>query len=96
MEIPEEKLTRPDQAERDYFPLAGVEGKDYGKRNKLGGSPDWLQGDDTPVCPSCGKRMTFYGQLDSINDRIMIDDAGMIYVFYCFDCGVTNALAQSN
>lgn len=96
MIIPEEKLERPGQTQKDYFPYAGVEGKNYGKRNKLGGEPDWIQGDNTPSCPSCGKRMTFYGQLDSVNDRIMIDDAGMIYVFYCFDCGVTSALAQSH
>lgn len=97
MLIKEEKLTRPDQEKKTYFPYAGEpEKKYYGKRNKLGGKPDWIQNDSTPVCPSCSKKMTFYGQLDSINDNVMIDDAGIIYVFYCFDCGVAYALAQSN
>ena len=37
-----------------------------GKRTKLGGEPDWIQGDDTPVCASCGEAMIFVAQIDSI------------------------------
>jgi len=35
--------------------------------------------------------MTFYAQLDSINDDIMIADVAMIYVFVCFDCNEVKA-----
>jgi hypothetical protein len=30
--------------------------------------------------------MSFYGQLDSINDDFVLGDAGMVYVFVCFGC----------
>ena len=36
--------------------------------------------------------MTFYGQLDSINDDFVLGDAGMVHVFVCFDC--VEALAR--
>ena len=39
--------------------------------------------------------MTFYGQFDSINDDIVIADAGMVYVFICFDDFEATALIQS-
>lgn len=39
--------------------------------------------------------MSFYAQLDSINDDIILADCGMIYVFVCFDCLETTALLQS-
>jgi hypothetical protein len=73
-----------------------------GLRTKLGGTPDWIQGDDTPQCDSCGEQMTFVAQIDSIehdNDHnplrrdcledkdYMFGDVGMIYVFWCFECG---------
>lgn len=96
MVIREEKLTRQNQDKQIYFPYAGESNKEYfGKRNKLGGNPDWIQNDETPECRICGKKMTFYGQLDSINDECMIGDAGLIYVFYCFDCGEVHALTQN-
>ena len=57
---------------------------DVGVRSKLGGEPDWLQGEEWPEC--CGTRMTFYGQLDSIGDKYDLADCGMIYVFVCYDC----------
>ena len=41
-------------------------------------------------------KMTFYGQLDSINDDICIADCGMIYVFICFDCFKAISIVQSN
>ncbi|QHM73336.1 DUF1963 domain-containing protein [Mixta intestinalis] len=57
-----------------------------GSRHKLGGSPDFIQGGVWPDCPECGEQMSFYAQLDSINDNYCIADCGMIYVFVCFDC----------
>lgn len=66
-----------------------------GNRSKLGGKPDFIQNNETFICKKCHKKMSFYGQLDSINDEYMIGDSGMIYVFYCFDCGETKAISQS-
>ena len=40
--------------------------------------------------------MTFYGQLDSINDDIVLADCGIVYVFVCFHCFETKAILQSN
>ena len=65
-----------------------------GKKNKLGGEPDWIQGENTPNC-TCGKKMSFYGQLDSIGDSICLADCGMIYVFVCADCFETKSVLQS-
>lgn len=65
-----------------------------GKRSKLGGAPDWIQKPEVPYC-ECGKEMTFYGQLDSIGDEVILGDCGMIYVFVCFDCCETKSILQS-
>ena len=69
-------------------------GDQIGKRHRIGGEPDWIQGEDIPSC-SCGKKMTFYGQLDSIGDTVNMADCGMIYVFICFDCFETMSVFQS-
>ena len=39
--------------------------------------------------------MTFYGQLDSINDEFMIADVGIVRVFVCFDCFEAHATVES-
>jgi uncharacterized protein YwqG len=49
-----------------------------GTRHKLGGDPDFLQQKDIPICSDCGKPMTFYAQLDSLNDEFCIADCGVI------------------
>ena len=69
-------------------------GKQIGKRHRLGGEPEFLQDSEIPAC-TCGKQMTFYGQLDSINDEFILADCGMIYVFVCFDCFQTKSVLQS-
>jgi len=69
--------------------------RDCGKRHRLGGMPDFLQPTDFPACP-CGKQMTFYGQLDSINDEINLADCGLIQVFVCFDCFETQSILTSS
>ena len=66
-------------------------GGDIGRRNQLGGEPADLQDTDWPMCPSCREEMTFYGQLDSLNDEIVLADAGLIQVFVCFDCLETSS-----
>jgi hypothetical protein len=68
---------------------------DIGQRHQLGGSPTWIQQDETPQCPHCGQEMTFYGQLDSIGDGFVIADCGMIYIFLCFDCNHSESRVQS-
>ena len=65
-----------------------------GKRHQLGGTPQFIQGSDFPTC-SCRRKMTFYGQLDSINDEFVLADCGMIYVFVCFDCLETTSILQT-
>ena len=66
-----------------------------GQSTKIGGKPDWVQGDERPVCP-CGNEMTFYGQLDSVGDEVCLADCGMIFVFVCFDCFETTSVLQSS
>jgi hypothetical protein len=68
-------------------------GNEIGKRSKLGGEADWIQGEETPKC-TCGKNMSFYGQLDSIGDSICLADCGMIYIFVCPDCLETKSVLQ--
>ncbi|HWY30674.1 MAG TPA: hypothetical protein VNX46_07980, partial [Candidatus Acidoferrum sp.] len=90
------KFERVPKGEHVYPP-----GRDnLGLRSKLGGDPDWVQGNDTPVCSECGEAMTFIGQIDSIDHKgdhnphrqkhceqdFMFGDVGIIYVFFCFDC----------
>jgi hypothetical protein len=70
-------------------------GDEIGKRHQLGGEPSFIQGDEIPVCPDCKQKMTFYGQLDSINDDYIIADCGLIYIFICFECNEVKAIVQS-
>jgi hypothetical protein len=47
----------------DEIPL----GEYHGRRTKLGGKPDWEQGQSpNPKCERCGKRTTFVAQIDSV------------------------------
>lgn len=57
-----------------------------GTRHRIGGEPDGRNQGEYPVCPSCRERMTFYGQLDSVGDDIVLADAGVVHVFVCFNC----------
>jgi hypothetical protein len=83
---------------------------EVGLRTKLGGDPDWIQGDDRPKCPRCKKEMCFVAQIDSVGgDRpnnavakdpavaegYMFADGGMIYVFLCNDCEQSISFLQS-
>lgn len=88
---------RPEPLSAEAEALPGFEwaAEEVGQRHQLGGEPEWLQGDATPVCSECGEKMTFYGQLDSINDDIVLADAGLVYVFVCFDDFQARAIVQS-
>jgi len=70
-------------------------GKEIGTRHRLGGQPEFLQDNAWPECLLCRERMTFYGQLDSINDEFDLADCGLIYVFVCFGCFETKSILQS-
>lgn len=67
---------------------------EIGKRHRIGGKPDFIRSTEMPRC-ICGEEMSFYAQLDSINDEFSLADCGMIYVFVCFDCFTTKSILQS-
>ena len=69
-------------------------GPEIGTRHQLGGEPTWIQQPEHAECDTCHEQMTFYGQLDSINDDFVIGDAGIVYLFVCFDCVKTKAILQ--
>ena len=96
MKIPEIPL-KPDPSTDEAKRTIGFEWNDTaGKRHKLGGEPQWLQNQEIPSCTSCSESMTFYGQLDSIGDDIVLADCGLVYVFVCFGCFTTTAILQSS
>lgn len=65
------------------------------KGHRLGGQPQFIDQDETPRC-AFGTPMSFYAQLDSLDEEYMLADRGMIYVFVCFNCFETKAVLQSN
>ena len=91
MKIPEHKLELKDYCGK-RFQWASDE---VGNRFKIGGIPDFIQGEDYPTCNCCKKEMTFYSQIDSLNDEFIIADCGLIYVFVCFKCNQTQSFIQS-
>jgi hypothetical protein len=70
--------------------------KEIGTRHQLGGKPSFLQNAIWPACSNGHGQMTFYGQIDSINDDFCIADCGLVYVFVCFDCYESISIVQSN
>jgi len=70
-------------------------GKKAGRKSKLGGSPAWIQMEETPDCPKCEKPMGFSLQLAS-DSRITYGDMGMLYAFACPECKITASLIQSH
>ena len=70
-------------------------GDNIGTRHQLGGEPTYIQAKIHPVCPDCKEKMTFYAQLDSINDEFCIANCGMIYVFVCLECNTVEAFIES-
>ncbi len=85
-----EPLT-PEAAELTPFRWAGP---DVGHRHRIGGEAP-VAPQEFPRCSSCGESMSFYGQLDSLNDEIVLADVGVVAVFLCFDCGEADALIAS-
>ncbi len=92
--IPEIPLRMAPESAVAKVLVEGGYGLEPGDRNKLGGDPDWLQGDETPDCPVCGEPMEFYGQLDHLGGVEALKDCGMVYVFLCRECYTTKAVLQ--
>ncbi len=94
--IPPFKLeAMPLNKEAASLPKFQWAGDDIGSRHRLGGIPSFIQKEMWPNCPCCHEQMTFYAQLDSINDEFCIADCGVIYIFICFDCNETTSFIQS-
>jgi hypothetical protein len=68
---------------------------EVGQRHKIGGVPDPSHSNEAPTCTSCESAMSFYGQLDSIGDGLVLADCGLVQVFVCFDCFTASAFVQS-
>jgi hypothetical protein len=91
---PFQLVPRPLNAEAEALPPFEWAEPVIGTRHRLGGDPEFIQREKIPQC-SCNQHMTFYAQLDSINDEFCLADAGMIYVFVCFDCFDTKSILHS-
>lgn len=91
-------------------PAIDLEYPDHlGLRTKLGGEPTFIHGGEVPNCSTCGTRLHFVAQIDSIEhnwltnphahqakeQHFMFGDVGMIYVFYCFTCGQPSCVLES-
>ena len=88
---------RPEPLSDEAAALPGFKwaAKEVGARHRLGGEPEFLQAEEWPHCTECKNEMTFYGQLDSLNDEFVLADCGLIYVFICFDCFETKCVLHS-
>lgn len=91
---PFQLVPKPLNGEADVLPPFKWADPVVGTRHRLGGDPEFVQRPEIPHC-SCKNEMTFYAQLDSINDEFCLADVGMIYVFVCFDCYDTKSILQS-
>jgi hypothetical protein len=96
--IPTFKLVpQPVTDEARQLPKFKWAADEVGERHQLGGSPAIPINDENwPRCPDCEDRMSFYGQLDSLNDDICVADAGLIYVFICLECNEVKAEIASS
>ncbi|MFD5619322.1 DUF1963 domain-containing protein [Streptomyces yangpuensis] len=63
---------------------------------RLGGTPDWLQYDETPDCPTCTRPMTFTAELTEGPDptTAMNFGSGRAYAHTCTPCGRAALLWQ--
>jgi hypothetical protein len=94
--VPPFRLTlEPLNDEARHLPRFKWASKEIGNRHQLGGEPQFLQSEQWPSCAGGHGKMTFYGQLDSVNDDICIADCGMVYIFMCFDCYQAISIVQS-
>jgi len=76
---------RPGESPDDAY-CEAVDEPDSKVIGKVGGSPLWIQGDETPTC-ECGAGMAFVCQLECRGGGgINFGDAGAGYAFVCPKC----------
>lgn len=93
--VPPFKLLPQPMENQTSSPSVSQNAHEFNQRHQLGGQPEFIEPDeDIPTC-RFGKPMTFYAQLDSVSEKFMIADRGMVYVFICFDCFEARAVVQS-
>lgn len=71
---------------------------------KVGGSPDWIQDEDFPICGKCDGTMVLFAQFKSLPaskehpqlSAYVFDDMGNLYLFTCPDCGTYESKLQSH
>jgi hypothetical protein len=95
MKIPEIPL-KPDPRTPEAKAAVGFEyvGPPIGTRSKIGGVPDWIQSPVDVQCDGCRTAMSFYAQIDSVGDNVILADCGLVYVFVCFDCYESKSIVQ--
>lgn len=62
--------------------LAATQLLDDRELTLLGGAPAWIQDADYPLCASCQQPMPYLAQFD----MDLMEEDGLLYVFYCSDC----------
>lgn len=92
MKIPKIKLIPQPETNEAKIAVGYKWNDSAGTRHYLGGKPDGLSEKDFPICEDCGKRMTFYAQIDSIGDDFDLADCMVIQNFVCFDCFTVKSL----
>lgn len=60
--------------------------------SQIGGYPSWVQDAEYPMCPRCGTRMPFVGQLAT--EDIVENSEGITYAFACLPCGKATTVYQ--
>ena len=60
---------------------------------QIGGTPKWVQNDDTPICPQCDRDMALLAKFSgfgetggSIDLEVYNHGGAVVYVFGCSDC----------
>lgn len=62
---------------------------------QLGGEPNWIQQDETPLCPPCGEKMDFVIKLPGEAEEFpLVEFQGVVYGFWCPNCRVTSTQFQ--
>lgn len=85
-------MPRPDSLDEKVRAVLNAGKFRRARFHKIGGEPDWIQGDETPEC--CGHPAIFYGQLGSLGGKYDLVDNGRIYVFLCRKCLKAHAVFQ--
>lgn len=93
MKIPEVKLVPKAESPEAIEVLGFQPSMEFIGCSKFGGDPEWIQAPWSPEC--CGKPMTFYAQLDGLAGKFRLADAGLIYVFVCYECFNVEAELQT-